>query len=167
MSSVIVDTAYLVHSKGSKFYEVISFNNLGNGRRAIMRRWGTATAYAINGGGTTKFELCEGTVGLTKEFGRAVVGKKNRGYSPAHSGHGFHNSREREVNPFTESLLRCHYSNVADVGIIMSGLGLTPERSDLFEQEYDVGLVDDNGEDIIEEGFPVKELERGADWESW
>jgi hypothetical protein len=46
-------------------------------------------------------------------------------------------------------------------------LGLTPERSDLFEQEYDVGLVDDNGEDIIEEGFPVKELERGADWESW
>jgi hypothetical protein len=42
------------------------------------------------------------------------------------------------------------------------------ECSDLFEQEYDMGLVDDiNDEEIIEEGLPVKELERGADWESW
>jgi hypothetical protein len=167
MSSVIVDTAYLVHSKGSKFYEVISFNNLDNGRRAIMRRWGITTASAINGGGTIKFEPYEGILSLKAAFDSAVVDKRKRGYALAHSGHGFHNHK-KEVNPFTESLLRCHYSNIADVGIIMSGLGLKMECSDLFEQEYDMGLVDDiNDEEIIEEGLPVKELERGADWESW
>jgi hypothetical protein len=167
MSSVIVDTAYLVHSKGSKFYEVISFNNLDNGRRAIMRRWGITTASAINGGGTIKFEPYEGILSLKAAFDSAVVDKRKRGYALAHSGHGFHNHK-KEVNPFTESLLRCHYSNIADVEIVMSGLGLKPEYP--RAQEYDVAedgvdLVDD--EDIIEEGLPVKELERGADWESW
>lgn len=155
MSEILIESRYLAHEGGTKFYEVIQLYDVDRKRFVLVRRWGKVVMR--NGGGDTKVESFGDLRRCQQAAGRILVEKNKRGYARAAAGIGGLHVVERIRSDKAAQELSGHYNDRATVSQILSMLGLDDEMSSpKFENV------------IIQEGFELRpEPVRDADWGSW
>jgi predicted DNA-binding WGR domain protein len=152
------EPTFLHHEGGTKFYEVIAFNNPDTGQHFIVRRWGKMKTK-----GEVKIEIAKTTRGSMGLKERAIESKRQRGYSPVAVTEGLH-SRARSFVDESEMKLAfvMHYgpdnaSKVAAAfGISLSGAAVDKTWIDELETVPPVAAKP-----------PAPTVDRGQEWGSW
>lgn len=155
MSEILVESRYLTHEGGTKFYEVIQLYNVSQRRFVSIRRWGKMTA--SDGGGDVKIESYGDVRQCQNASVKILNEKEKRGYSratPPLSGLAL---ADKIYSSRVLEKLKVHYHDRDVATQVVSLLGIHEMRE-----------IEDTG--IIDEGIdePTKpEPERGGDWASW
>jgi len=156
-----VNSKFLVHDSGSKFYEAIQITENKTGRSILIKRWGAIGLYV--GGGQTKIE--RGTQGeMAKAFMLIINEKKayrsGKGkYIEEDRMFGIHKAVAVRNKIIAETFDRnlTHWSDRGTRDAIANYFG-----SDV---EDIVAVTDQDFEVVIEE--PEPEPDRGENWASW
>lgn len=155
VGEIHVESCWLAHEGGTKFYETVSLSNPDAKKFALVKRWGKMAA--ADGGGECKVETFATKRALDLAAGKTVTGKQGRGYNLASSNHGFHGVgvSYNRAEDFNDALSK-HYSSggaMSEILVAMAIEDLEP-RPEIEENEV-----------VSEE--PTPEPERGETWGSW
>ncbi|MFK3741005.1 WGR domain-containing protein [Massilia sp. TN1-12] len=145
-----IDTHYLEHSGGTKFYETVLIQE-DNGPGLLIKRWG---AIALkNGGGQTKYERGTHSV-VAGEANKILREKKKKGYDHATKSGALHS-----------------WSGRSDVDAVMLGAMVKQHYgADTAAYVKDYFGLNAAGAVVNEEPKPrepEKPIERGETWGSW
>ena len=155
-SQTTFEPLYLEHEGGTKFYEVITFNNPDIGFHVTVQRWGPIAQ--AKKGGAIKCVSAASTRSALASAEKTIKGKKNRNYHPTDAGFGLHGMARHFASrgDFTAAL-SSHYSH-DQVTAILSAIGLPHSTVDTI-------IIDELAE--APPALPPKELDRGQTWGSW
>jgi len=147
-----IESKFLAHEGGTKFYELVEFWNSEQGKYVVVKRWGA--------NGSVGQKSVEGFPVLRKAqqvADRTVSSKVNRGYNITSSSYGLHGLGVSELSVENGDLGRAIQNHYGSTDEIWEALGL-----------FEILLpADDVTEaDIISEE-PEPEPERGEEWGSW
>ena len=147
---IIVDATYMIHSGGTKFYEVISYSNERESRHASVRRWGK-----IGVAGQSKVDYFNSRAQLSSSANEVVTGKVKHDYIKTFANFGIHKSKSFESS-IGRLTLGEHYDDLDIVDALAIGLRLNDGIAG------DDALVDD-----YVESAPAPAPARDGNWGSW
>jgi predicted DNA-binding WGR domain protein len=153
-STLVIGSDYLVHSGGTKFYEIVTFSNASEKTFVEVRRWGKIEL-AQSGGGQTQV-LAHPTAADALDSARKQVRAKERGdYDKKPGKFGLHVANGTQTLGAAYRAIGEHYADpelVASVrlktGSARDGAALEPAIDDLPKE-------------------PMPEPDRGESWGSW
>lgn len=151
-STLTVGAEYLVHSGGTKYYEIATFLNEDAKKFIEVRRWGPM-ATAKRGSGQTQV-LSHGTAAQALESVRKQLKVKRKEYADKPGGFGLHVNAGSQTLGTAYRLIGEHYAD--------------PELAASLRIATSVAQLGD--EDEVEPKVPEKiqpEPDRGAQWGSW
>ena len=149
---ITIESKFMMHESGSKFYEIITLNAADIGQHIVVKRWGKASAQ--NGGG----EIQVHTYPSARKAGAAADTvkrqKEGRGYAHQAGGPGLNSFGGQLTSGNVAHFLETHYGKNNARAILSN-----------FNDERIRGLqattmVLDEASDIVSEE-PVPEPERG------
>lgn len=153
------EPTFLHHEGGTKFYEVIAFNNPDTGQHFIVRRWGKMKTK-----GEVKIEIAKTTRGSMGLKERAIESKRQRGYSPVTTSEGLHGrARTFDDEAALKAALVMHYGS-DNAWKVAGALGISFSVDKVWVDE---------AADVPESGLPtsakppVPTIDRGQQWGSW
>lgn len=151
-STLTIGAEYLVHSGGTKYYEIVNFLNEDAKRFVEVRRWG-AMATAKSGGGQTQV-LSHGSAAQALESCRKQLrAKRAKGYADKTGGFGVHVHNGSQTLGAAHRCIGEHYADAELVDSLRVATGVAGTPSDPAEPE------------------PPKvaqpEPDRGESWGSW
>jgi predicted DNA-binding WGR domain protein len=161
----VVNSNYLVHSGGTKFYEIVQITNAPAKRFVEIRRWGKAELGARAGGQIQILEH-KSAGALADSAGRQLRTKQNKGYGGAvgASGNfGLHSlaGGMSGVTLTDEDILKHlhkHFGDGEDRARIIEAAQIDPSgnvEETMDQSEFDVPKE------------PQPEPDRGETWGSW
>jgi len=145
-----IDTNYLEHSGGTKFYETVMIQE-DNGPGLLIKRWG---AIALkNGGGQTKYERGTHSV-VAGENNKILAEKRKKGYDNATKSGALHTWAGKEVDAaMLAGLVKGHYGRDTEDYV-----------KDYFGLNGSAPVVNEEPPAPKEPETPI---ERGETWGSW
>lgn len=152
----------LYHEGGTKFYEVITFNNPDVGLHFVVQRWGSMAH--VRGGGAIKVHSTPSARAALSYAEKTVKSKQNRGYSQVSSTHQLHGvKRNFDSLASFHAALATHYTP-AQLGEINHAI-----KHKIGGVKVDRIWLDEAGEPIAAQPatVPVPEIQRGDNWGSW
>ena len=146
-----IETEYLEHKGGTKFYETVLIKE-ENGPGLLIKRWG---AIALkNGGGQTKYDRGMHSI-VTTERDKILREKTSAksGYERAMKSGALHTWHGREITAAQLAGLSKHHYNAEVAAYLMDYFGMNGTA------------------EVINEAPPAREpekpIERGETWGSW
>lgn len=152
----------LHHEGGTKFYEVITFNNPDVGLHFVVQRWGSMTH--VRSGGAVKVHSTPSARAALSYAEKTIKSKQGRGYSQVSSAHRLHGlKRNFDSLASFQAALATHYTST-QLGEINHAI-----KHKIGGIEVDRVWVDEAGDAIAAQPatVPVPEIRRGDDWGSW
>lgn len=150
--TITVDPVALMHSGGTKFYEILMFSDPLANKFVEVRRWGKIEAIHTGGG---QVSITEHTTdwALRRSTKKQQLAKEKGGYRAEKSIHAFHSNAGEHAPTALRIRLAQHYNDPATRASIVAKLALEDIHSAL-----DAELTPKREE------APV---DRGEHWGSW
>jgi len=150
---ILVESEYLDHQGGTKFYEVVQLLNVEKKSFVVINRWGKIAERA--GGGQVKIEKYRDARQCHEAARKKLDSKRHREYFNSVLKHGLHDCQK--VDSDTLPLwLGEHYRDTDNIDRILGELGVANVVGQILDEVNDI---------IVEE--PAPEIIRGDDWGSW
>lgn len=149
-TAITVSSTEMMHEGGTKFYEIVTFDNLTNGNSVEVRRWGKAEQLT-RGGGQASVDSHPNLKAMAASSARQVKAKEKGGYRSIASKHVFHSNNGTHGEAQIGSGIAAHYSDSKTRDSILEKLGIDP-------------TAPASPEPLKREEAPV---DRGEQWGSW
>jgi predicted DNA-binding WGR domain protein len=167
---VAVNSRYMLHESGTKFYEIVTFSSEAMKRYVSVRRWGKISARS--GGGEVKHE----SFGSAKQQSAAAHKLQAEKCNPKKTGGPYKPSDAKALvipsgvhefqHDMLDEVLRKHYSYSAIGDHVLKQLNIGGQADEVSDEASDADLDHLFGKDkkIV---VPKVEPIRAQDWASW
>jgi predicted DNA-binding WGR domain protein len=152
-SALTIGAEYLVHSGGTKYYEIVTFLNEDSKKFVEVRRWG-AMVTARSGGGQTSILAHDTAAQALESCKKQLRAKRAKGYEDKPAKFGVHQHTGSQSLGDAYRGIGEHYADAEMVGSLRVATG-----SATFGDETEVEPVQP------EKRRP--EPDRGESWGSW
>lgn len=154
----------LHHEGGTKFYEVITFNNPDLGLHFVVQRWGSMAH--VRKGGAIKVHSTPSARAALSYAEKTIKSKQSRGYSQVSSTHQLHGiKRNFDSLASFHAALATHYTptQLGEINLAIK------HKHKVAGFGIDRVWVDEAGDVIVAAppSAPAPEIQRDDNWGSW